>query len=66
MSDPKSTLNADDILYVADMLRAIVWIREELPIASAESLECLEKSLSTAEASLRRVAAEIDVPAEQG
>ena len=64
MSEPKSLLNADDILYVADMLRAIVWIREELPVASAEALDCLEKSLGTAEASLRRVAAEIDVPAE--
>lgn len=59
MVDQKKVLDADDIAYVADMLRAIVWVKEDLNIESPETRQCLETSLSIAEASLRRAVSEM-------
>lgn len=57
MSDRK--LSDEDLIYVADMLRAVAWVKNELGPASAESLFELEESLGAAESALRRVAAEM-------
>ncbi|MEP1144844.1 MAG: hypothetical protein ABJH52_14070 [Henriciella sp.] len=48
-----------DIEYIADMLRAVVWAKDELLPISPETLQELEVSLSTAEAALRRAVAEL-------
>ena len=60
MTDVK--IETADIEYVADMLKAIVWIKDELPSVPAESLHDLEQSLKIAEAALRRVASEMKLP----
>ena len=52
-------LTHDDILYVADLLRAISWAQEELGRVSTESMAELESGLNIAEAALRRAAAEM-------
>ena len=64
MSKPK--LSVDDLMYVADMLRAVAWVREDLRPASPEALHELEECLSAAESALRRVAAEMNVSAPVG
>ena len=58
-------LSIEDIEYVADMLRAIAWVKSDLGPVSPETLTDLEVSLGAAESALRRVAAEmaIHVPA---
>lgn len=61
MQDAK--IEIEDIEYVADMLKAIVWIKGELPRVSSQSLHDLEQSLLIAEAALRRVASEMKHPA---
>lgn len=55
-------LGSTDIEYIADMLRAVVWAKDDLLQVSAETLRDLETSLSTAEAALRRAALEMRAP----
>ncbi|MEM7639718.1 MAG: hypothetical protein AAGA89_08290 [Pseudomonadota bacterium] len=55
-------IEISDVEYVADMLKAILWVKEDLEHVSPETLEDLEVSLSVAEAALRRVAAEMRLP----
>ena len=52
-------LSVEDIEYVADMLRAISWVRSDLGPVSEQTLSELEISLGAAESALRRVAAEM-------
>lgn len=52
-------LSIEDIEYVADMLRAIAWVKSDLGPVSPETLTDLEVSLGAAESALRRVAAEL-------
>lgn len=54
-------LSSNDIEYIADMLRAVVWAKDDmLPVSTATLIE-LETSLTTAEAVLRRTAVELRV-----
>lgn len=64
MSKPK--LSIDDLVYVADMLRAIAWVKGDLNPASPEALYELEECLGAAESALRRVAAEMTISAPAG
>lgn len=59
MKDPQ--LSTEDIEYVADMLRAIAWVKDELGPISTEALKDLDESLGTAESALRRIAAEMEI-----
>ena len=59
MDNEDINLDADNITYVADMLKAVVWVKDDFASVSQEALDCLEQSLKTAEASLRRVSAEM-------
>ena len=59
MKDPQ--LSTEDIEYVADMLRAIAWVKDELGPVSSEALRDLEESLGSAESALRRIAAEMEL-----
>ncbi|MEO1661462.1 MAG: hypothetical protein AAFR51_10775 [Pseudomonadota bacterium] len=59
MANEEAALGANEIEYVADVLRAVVQVKDELSRASASSLEELEYALAASEAALRRVAAEI-------
>lgn len=59
-------LSIEDIEYVADMLRAIAWVKSDLGPVSADTLIDLEESLAAAESALRRVAAEMAVTAPTG
>ncbi len=59
MADPH--LSVEDIEYVADMLRAVAWVKSDLGPVSPEALQDLEESLGAAESALRRVAAEIAI-----
>jgi len=52
-------LSVEDIEYVADMLRAIAWVKSDLGPVSEATLLDLEDSLGAAESALRRVAAEM-------
>ena len=52
-------LSSSDIEYIADMLRAVVWAKDDILPVSEETLNDLEASLTTAEAALRRAAAEL-------
>jgi hypothetical protein len=52
-------LSIEDIEYVADMLRAIAWVKSDLGPVSEQTLSELEVSLGAAESALRRVAAEM-------
>jgi hypothetical protein len=60
MSEP--TLGSTDIEYIADMLRAVVWAKDDILHVSKETLQDLEASLTTAEAALRRAALEMREP----
>lgn len=62
----KPQLSVDDLEYVADMLRAIAWVKTDLNPASAEALHELEECLGAAESALRRVAAEMSTAAPAG
>lgn len=64
MDKPK--LSEDDLIYVADMLRAVAWIRDDLKPASPEALHELEECLGAAESALRRVAAEMSMALPAG
>lgn len=64
MSAPK--LSVDDLVYVADMLRAVAWVKGELKPASPEALFELEECLGAAESALRRVAAEMTMTPPAG
>ena len=55
----EQTLGSTDIEYIADMLRAVVWAKDELLQVSDETLQDLEASLATAAAALRRAAFEM-------
>ncbi|MEL6415409.1 MAG: hypothetical protein AAFQ15_10775 [Pseudomonadota bacterium] len=55
----EQALGSTDIEYIADMLRAVVWAKDDLLKVSDETLRDLETSLSTAEAALRRAALEM-------
>lgn len=55
----EQTLGSTDIEYIADMLRAVVWAKDEILNVSAETLQDLETSLTVAEAALRRAAFEM-------
>lgn len=55
----EQTLGSTDIEYIADMLRAVVWAKDEMLDVSPETLRDLEKSLNVAEAALRRAALEM-------
>ena len=55
----EQVLGSTDIEYIADMLRAVVWAKDDLLQVSDETLEDLESSLSMAEAALRRAALEM-------
>ena len=59
MGDQK--LSVEDIEYVADMLRAIAWVKDELGPVSNEAISDLEESLGSAESALRRIAAEMEL-----
>ncbi|MEL7042558.1 MAG: hypothetical protein AAGL90_13615 [Pseudomonadota bacterium] len=59
----EAQLSIEDIEYVADMLRAIAWVKNDLGPVSAEALQDLDESLGAAESALRRVAAEMVVQA---
>ncbi|MEL6723440.1 MAG: hypothetical protein AAFP81_09370 [Pseudomonadota bacterium] len=54
-------LSSNDIEYIADMLRAVVWAKDDLLPVSSDTLRELESSLITAEAALRRTAVELRV-----
>ena len=56
-----SQLSTEDIEYVADMLRAIAWVKDELGPVSTDALKDLEESLGSAESALRRIAAEMQL-----
>lgn len=64
MTDPQ--LSTEDIEYVADMLRAIAWIKDDLGPISTEALRDLEESLGSAESALRRIAAEMQMHKSTG
>ncbi len=59
-------LSIEDIEYVADMLRAIAWVKSDLGPVSAETLTDLEESLAAAESALRRVAVEMAISVPTG
>ena len=54
-------LSIQDIEYVADMLRAIAWVKDDLGPVSSEALKDLEESLGAAESALRRIASEMEL-----
>ena len=58
----EQTLGSTDIEYIADMLRAVVWAKDDILHVSKETLQDLEASLTTAEAALRRAAVEMREP----
>ncbi|MEL6861651.1 MAG: hypothetical protein AAGL11_07425 [Pseudomonadota bacterium] len=62
----KTKLSEEDLVYVADMLRAVAWVKQDLSPASPEALHELEDSLGAAEAALRRVAAEMSLTVPLG
>lgn len=64
MGDQK--LSVEDIEYVADMLRAIAWVKDELGPVSNEAISDLEESLGSAESALRRIAAEMELSVAAG
>ena len=52
-------VSPEDLVYIADMLRAVVWVKNDLGSISRETLVELEHSLGLAAASLRRLSAEM-------
>ena len=62
----KTKLSETDLVYVADMLRAVAWVRSDLSPASPEALHELEECLGAAESALRRVAAEMSLTVPVG
>lgn len=58
----ETNIEISDVEYVADMLKAILWVKQDLEHVSQEALDDLEISLNVAEAALRRVAAEMQMP----
>ena len=58
----EQVLGSTDIEYIADMLRAVVWAKDDLLQVSDETLQDLESSLGMAEAALRRAALEMREP----
>lgn len=53
---PPKPLLSGDIEYVADMLRAVFWVREDLRGVPGQTLEKLGRKLPEAEEVLREVA----------
>ena len=58
----ETNIEISDVEYGADMLKAILWVKQDLEHVSQEALDDLEISLNVAEAALRRVAAEMQMP----
>ncbi len=56
----KNELTANDLEYVADMLRAVAFFKEDIKKVSAQTLEELDACLHVAEAALRRAITEIN------
>ena len=56
------TLRPEDVEYVADMLRAIVWAQDTLGVENSDLLVELEDMLGGAEDVLRRLSAEMPNP----
>lgn len=54
-------LSADDIEYIADMLQAVAWAKEDLLPVSPETQQDLTTSLALAQAALRRAVSELRV-----
>lgn len=52
-------LSCEDIEYIADMLQAVVWAKDDLLDVSRETHRELERCLSAAETVLRRAATEL-------
>jgi len=52
-------LGSDELEYVADMLRAIAYVRKELALISPATSQELANTLAQCEAALRRAAAEL-------
>ena len=59
-------LSVEDIEYVADMLRAIAWVKDDLGPISDQAIADLEESLGSAESALRRIAAELELSVTPG
>ena len=59
----ETNIEISDVEYVADMLKAILWVKQDLEHVSQEALDDLETSLNVAEAALRRVASEMRMTA---
>jgi len=57
----EAPLGFEEIVYVADMLRAVAWSKSRLSNVSDSTLNDLGEALSISEAALRRVAAEMRV-----
>ena len=55
----ETCLQSEDIRYIADMLKAVSWVKDNLGITSTETLDELEETLAAAEACLRRACAEM-------
>lgn len=55
----QTCLQSEDIRYIADMLKAVAWAKENLGVISSETLDELQVTLAAAEACLRRVCAEM-------
>jgi len=47
------SLDASDIEYIADMLRAVIWVSDDVEYMPREFLESLTASLSMSETLLR-------------
>ncbi len=58
MSEDK--LSSEDLEYLADMLRAVAFFKDDIEKVSAPTLEELEACLKIAEAALRRTISEIN------
>ena len=52
-------LSFEDIEYIADMLQAVAWAKDDLLPISAETHRELDTGLALAEAALRKAATEL-------
>ena len=52
-------LSSEDIEYIADMLQAVAWAKNDLLPVSRETHQALETSLALAESALRQAATEL-------
>ncbi|MEM8635382.1 MAG: hypothetical protein AAGF33_10440 [Pseudomonadota bacterium] len=61
---PSKPLLSSDIEYVADMLRAVFWVKEDLRGVPDQTLEKLARKLPDAEEVLREVAEQMKAHTE--